>query len=147
MGLRFEFDVTGVDGVEEALDELGDQLMPALVNGLKKGAAEVSATAREIVPVDTSELQKSIRARAPTVDGNTASVEVKATAEHAVYVEMGTGERGAASTFPEGMEAAPSYATGHGGQEAQPYMFPALKQNEPRIREEIAKAVKKAVNG
>jgi HK97 gp10 family phage protein len=89
--------------------------------------------ARANVPVDTGELRSSIQ-RLPVVDdGETITADVVATAEHAAYVEYGTGLRGMSSSG-----AGPFiYDQGWLGMPAQPYMRPALDVARKRIKQEF----------
>lgn len=75
-----------------------DEVTPKLIKGialmkqaiaaaLEAAGAEMEATARQIVPVDTGFLQSTIYHK---VDPNDLSLELGATADYAAYVEMGT---------------------------------------------------------
>jgi HK97 gp10 family phage protein len=77
----------------------------------------VLETAKSIVPVDTGELRDSGQV---VVNGTYAAVEF--TSDHAVYVEYGTGRRGAASP---GAGPGP-YDPNWPGMRAQPYLRPAF---------------------
>jgi HK97 gp10 family phage protein len=82
-------------------------------------AGRVLETAQSIVPVDTGELRDSGQV---VVNGTHAAVEF--TAGHAIYVEYGTGRRGAASP---GAGPGP-YNPNWPGMRAQPYLRPAFDQ-------------------
>jgi HK97 gp10 family phage protein len=56
-------------------------------NGLEGAGAEMEDTARQIVPVDTGFLQSTLYHR---VDPAALTLEIGATADYAMYVEMGT---------------------------------------------------------
>lgn len=107
----------------------------ALRAKFKVGAAAMEAMAIAYAPVDTGELRGSIKARVRQPSGR-IFIELTATAEHAHWVEYGTGRRGTAS-WQSGGAASPSdmAAIGlpdfykHGAVEgvwAQPYLRPAL---------------------
>lgn len=145
--MRIDFAAVGIEGVEAMLEEASDALTAALEDSVLKGALMVERTAKRLVPVDTGELRDSIVVTDVQASGATASAKVEATAEHSVYVEYGTGARGASATFPEGMSGAPAYTTDCAGQAAQPYMYPAYAQKKKAVIKVIEDAVKKAVGG
>ena len=110
------------------------------------------------MPVDTGDLRKRTRARTPKIDGDTVEAKVVANTEYALYVEMGTGPVGEAIHDGIDPNANPTYCpegwvypTKDGGykftlgQPAQPFMYPAKKQNEQRAQEIIADEIQKAV--
>ena len=142
--MELDIDVGGLDEIAESLGATLEEVLPAAMKGVGKAAQSVSKTARMLVPVDSGDLQKRIRARAPKIDGDTVEAKVVANTDYAVYVEYGTGERGAESDLPAGMPPA-TYSTDWNGQTAQPYMYPAYKQNEQKTRDTIADEIRKAV--
>jgi HK97 gp10 family phage protein len=97
----------------------------ASVQAACRAIFDVSQT---LVPVDTGELKAS---GGISIDdsGKTVVGTVQYTAEHAEYVEFGTGERGAASA---GAGAGP-YKPEWPGMPAQPYMRPAFDSVKPQI--------------
>ncbi len=95
----------------------------------------VKQEAERLVPVDTGELALSITAAPIVDDGQTYSGLVIATADHAAYVEFGTGARGAAS---EGAGDVP-YNRNWPGMPAQPYLRPALDYARKQILEEFSR--------
>ena len=105
-----------IDGLDEAQGLLG-AVQDKIKDGIRKGLAEageiVVKDAKAECPVDTGELQGSIKKR---VEDNTCTAF--ASAAHGMYVEFGT-----------------RY------QRAQPFMVPALIDNEDAIRQIIADAV------
>lgn len=91
--------------------------------------------ARNHVAVDTGDLKDSIAAGEITDDGNRITGTVVATADHAGYVEFGTGRRGAGSSG-----AGPfSYNLNWPGMRAQPYMRPALDTARDKVLSEFKK--------
>ncbi|MDD3415485.1 MAG: HK97 gp10 family phage protein [Lachnospiraceae bacterium] len=119
--------------------------------------------ARLRAPVDTSDLRKSIDHTTSKENAEIVS-EIHTNSDHAVYVEFGTGPVGAANHEGTSPEVSVTYSpdkwkgvipglvsdTDSGiryiaGQAAQPYMYPALKDNEDQIIEKINSDVIKAV--
>lgn len=109
---------------------IAGRITPAVRAAVEASAKYVLQEAQAIVPVDTGELRES---------GTTAIVEqdkrivgsVVFTADHAGYVEFGTGQRGAASP---GRGPYPYSPTWH-GMPARPYLRPALDSARDVIRE------------
>ncbi len=109
---------------------IANRITPAVRAAVEASAQFVLQEAQQIVPVDTGELRDS---------GKTVIVEqdkrivgnVVFTADHAGYVEMGTGQRGAASP---GAGPYPYSPTWH-GMPARPYLRPALDTARGVIRE------------
>lgn len=89
-----------------------------------------------LVPVDTGELQASIRTVPPTDDGEMVTGQVEATADHAGYVEFGTGVRGSASA---GADHRHTYDPTWPGMPAQPFLRPALDVARARILQEFSR--------
>lgn len=147
MDMDFDIDIQGLDGLELTLDAMPDKVLIAAAQGLKSGAEDIVSTAQGLAPVakiNGGQLRESIAAEEPAIKGKAAEIKVVAGAEYAVYVEMGTGIRGANSKLPEGMPEA-TYNPDWPGQVAQPFMYPALKANEQNVRGAVAGKIQKAV--
>ena len=124
-------------------------------NAVEKSCALVEASAKKKAPKGTGALRRSIESK---VDNNGSDIEglVFTNLEYAPYVEFGTGIKGNGSYpykveglnlsyrdsswvfTPDGGET--FYRTK--GQVAQPYMYPALKQNEKYIKQLFKDGVK-----
>jgi HK97 gp10 family phage protein len=97
------------------------KVTPGALAGAEASANLVLEEAKVLVPVDTGELRESGRVETRET-GKTAVADVEFTAEHASYVEFGTGIAGAGSAG-----AGPySYNMSWPGMPAQPYLRPAL---------------------
>lgn len=115
----------------------------------------VHGQAKNLAPVDTGNLAGSIRMEVKMADKNIQG-RVFTNLEYAPFVEFGTGSNGSGTypykvkdlslTYrdtpwvysPDGGET--FYYTN--GQPAQPYMYPALKENEKYIKELLKSGVK-----
>ena len=101
-------------------------------NAMKKALVLVHGQAKDLAPVDTGELAGSIHMeQKKTATGREGRVYTNL--EYAMYVEFGTGVRGNGS-YPydiDGIDLA--YKEDWQGMKAQPYMYPALKNNEKTI--------------
>lgn len=120
----------------------------------------VHAQAKALAPVDTGNLAGSIRMEVKK-SGKNLIGRVYTNVQYAPYVEFGTGSTGQ-GTYPykvKGLKLSyrdtPWAYTPDGGetfyrtngQEAQPYMYPAIKQNEKNIKKLFKQGVGNVVKG
>ena len=144
--MEFEIDLTGLEGVELALENAMDRVLPAAAKGIRSGSEDIVDTAQDLVPVKSGELLGSIVSIEPEIKDTSVRGGVEATADYALYVELGTGIRGADSELPAGMPEA-TYTPDWPGQKAQPFLYPAYKANQGKVREAVAEEIRKAVGG
>lgn len=126
----------------------------------------VQKDAKLRAPVNVGDLRNGIKARLVKSNG-TPTAEVVSTSDHGAYVEFGTGPKGAANHAGISPEVSVSYRSTpwyvhesqikagpyrfakHGefykvyGQAAQPYLYPALKDNRERVTKVISRYVKR----
>lgn len=146
------------NGANELLKKLGqidhnvrNDIMKMAVG---KGAHLVRNEAVMLCPKDTGQLKDSIFVMVEQNNNETVGT-VYTNKEYAPYVEFGTGPVGAANHSGISPEATPTYRqTGWGyydtenenyrytnGQPAQPFMYPALKNNEEAVTKFISKEI------
>lgn len=101
-----------------------DAFKEACLRALERCGSQAEGYAKDLVPVDTGNLQNSITHQ---VDEAEPAVQIGTNNEYAAYVELGTGE------FYEGGTPRPwTYTDAKGktrwtgGQRAQPYLKPAV---------------------
>lgn len=135
----------GLSAVEQALSSLGEDMIPNAAEGMEQGLARVVREAKKLCPVDTGELRGSIRAEV-NKDASAVTGTVGSSKEYAVYVEMGTGDKGRESGG-NGSPVKASYRTKWGGMRARPYLWPAWKANREKVLASIRRAVLKGVRG
>lgn len=135
----------GLSAVEQALSSLGEDMIPNAAEGMEQGLARVVREAKKLCPVDTGELIGSIRAEV-NKDASAVTGTVGSSKEYAVYVEMGTGDKGRESGG-NGSPVKASYRTKWGGMRARPYLWPAWKANREKVLASIRRAVLKGVRG
>lgn len=115
-----------------------------LAAGVSKAAMLVQGSAKNKAPVDSGTLRQSIRADKAKIQGENVTATVSTNLEYAPYVEFGTGSRGQSTNTNTEVEV--SYRSDWRGNKAQPFLWPALRENRNNsikiIREEIRKAVK-----
>lgn len=105
----------------------------------------VRGEAVDLCPVDTGELKQSIHSDVES-DGKEATGIVYTSKSYAPYVEFGTGHRGASSAdVAPGMDI--DYSPDINGQAAQPFLYPALNNNQTRIIRGIKSDLRKAMEG
>jgi hypothetical protein len=111
---------------------IAEGLLSKAINlSLEQSCEAVLEEAEAIVPVDTGELRESGHVEAPKDNAGRVVGSVVFDADHAAYVEYGTGIRGASS---EGAGDGP-YNPNWPGMVAQPYLRPALDKARPHILE------------
>lgn len=121
-----------------------------LRDGIEEACQVVKKAAVRKCPVDTGELQQSIKSETPGPSDDPVGI-VGTNKEYAPYVEMGTG---LFSANGDGRQDVPwKYKDAKGnwhttsGQEPQPFLGPALRENANEVVELIAEGVRKDVKG
>jgi hypothetical protein len=104
------------------------RIAPRVIAAVDAASDHVLEVSKQLCPVDTGELVSS-GGRMTVWQGNKVTGTISYTADHAAYVEFGTGQRGAAST---GAGPYP-YNTNWKGMVAQPYLRPALDESRAAI--------------
>lgn len=156
--------INGLDSLLRKIDALGGNAGKALDKGLMKAGKLVEGDAKDLCITDTGRLRNSIHTKlggsgdnysykddnGNKFDGSLSSlgevhtVSVGTNVEYAAYVECGTGRRGEASPSPPKYPGA-SYKEDWAGQEAQPYLWPALQQNRENVQEIIKDGLKEEI--
>ena len=90
--------IEGLDELLANLSGLGGNAKESCRKGLERGAKKIQKNAKYLAPVKTGQLRNSIKTKSQiTQEG--AEAQVFTNAEHAPYVEFGTGQRGAESSI------------------------------------------------
>lgn len=134
--------INGVERLLKKLDKLGGNSEEVLYKTLQKQGELVKSEAKTLCPVDTGDLRKSIRKSTKRYKGKIVA-RVYTNSDHAAYVEFGTGKRGETSNTNSNVEV--TYKQNWSGIEAQPYLYPSLKNNEDRVMKNIKENLKKAI--
>lgn len=137
--------------------KLGGDIDEVLFKSLQKQGQLVKNDAQDLCPVDIGDLKQSIRRSTKRYKGKIVS-KIYTNSDHAAYVEFGTGQVGqntaVASKYPgtlaykqdKWLANIPDVGLRYvAGQPAQPYLYPALKNNKDRIMENIKTDIKKAI--
>ena len=134
--------VTGLDKLLKKLEKLGGNVEETLNKSMQKQGEMVKGQAKMLAQVDSSDLRKSIRKKTKKSAGK-IEIKIYTNSDHAAYVEFGTGKRGMNSHKPHNINV--SYKEDWAGMIAQPYLYPALKNKEDVIIENIKTDIKKAI--
>lgn len=142
-----------IEGLDKLINGLANlDVNAAVKKGLKKTGRNIQEAAKMRGPVPvTGQLENSIY-----VKDVPEGVEVGASAKYAVYVEYGTGQRGEAAQIGEALDGSSlSYTLikensegeyyDYMGQDPQPFLYPAVKDNEKNIAKNIADELEKAL--
>lgn len=147
--------VVGLDSLLKKLDKLGGNVEETLYDSVSKQTKLVQGEAKELCAVDTGDLRESIKGNTRKYKNKIVGL-VSTNMEHAPYVEFGTGKVGERTNKNTNVnvsykqdkwlanipDVGPRWIE---GQPAQPYLYPALKNNEEKIIENIKEDVRKAI--
>lgn len=136
-GVKIEF--KGLSAILSKYQKLPEKVENAIVDGINKAAGIVEGSAKRLCPVDTGHLRGSIHVMKGAIPGKDMKAIVGTNVEYAPYVEFGTGVRGEATN--SNTKVAVSYKQDWAGQQAQPFLAPALRNNKDRIESVIFRRV------
>lgn len=135
----------GLDRLVRKLDALGGNSDKAVARGIASGVLKVQGDAKSLCPVDDGLLRNSIHADVKKNDGQIVG-KVSTNVHYAPYVEFGTGQRGEGSPAPPKYDGELAYRQDWKGMPAQPFLFPAIKQNEGYVRQAVTDSVQREIN-
>lgn len=152
--------IEGLDNLFSKLSKLTTEAKSTLNKTVTKNMKEtVQAEAKLLCPVDIGDLRDSIEVKTE-VEGNTIKGIVYTNSDHGSYVEFGTGKVGedtpVADKYPGDISYKQDKWLGNipevgwryiAGQPAQPFLYPALKNNEDKIIDNIKTDMKEAIKG
>lgn len=147
--------VVGLDNLLKKLNKLGGNVEETLYKSIQRQGELVKGDAKDLCPVDTGDLRQSIKSETKNYK-NKITTRVYTNSDHAAYVEFGTGKVGERTNKNNKVNV--SYKQDKWlvnipdvgvrwveGQPAQPYLYPALKNNEKIVVENIKEDVKKEI--
>lgn len=148
--------INGVDSLMKKLNALGGNANKVLETSIAKQTKLVQGEAKDLCPVDSGDLRKNIFTDVKS-ENEKITGKIFTNIEYAPYVEFGTGKKGEASggdKYPGPL----SYKQDKWrvnipdvgvrwieGQPAQPFLYPALKNNEDLIKKNIKVDLKKEI--
>lgn len=153
----------GLDQLLQNLGGLSDELlMNASRKGLQKTMTRMRDDARKNCPEDTGELRSKIHYTTKVIASHVRG-ELVSSAEHAIFVEMGTGPKGeagvgSANVSPQIRQRVTYNARGwftrnekngkpveSRGMEPRPYLYPAYKAHERQVHKDVRAEIYKAI--
>lgn len=151
---KADITMAGLDAYIDKLTKSPDRFIERIRQQAMQDAEVLAGKQREKCPVVTGMLRESIQTfcqcNGDVIEGGTRTKN-----DHAVYVEFGTGPTGDKNGHPLDSELGVTRKTepwkvnipGVGvrytsGQPAQPFMYPAMKEMEPVIKEHFGSTVK-----
>lgn len=144
----------GASRLDKKLKNISNEMKTHILEkAIGQGTQVVRSEAVLLCPVDSGELRQSIKTSVEA-SGDDINGITYTNKEYAAYVEFGTGPKGEESHSGISPEITPSY-TQQGwsyknddgewiytnGQPAQPFMYPALKNNEKKVKKLIKNIV------
>lgn len=136
-----EVEFKGLDKIIAKLDKMQDT--STIVSAMQDACDLVEGAAKDKAPKDTGALKRSITNRIEVI-GNEVSGIVFTPLEYSPYIEYGTGiytENGNGRKTPwVYKDDKGKYHYTH-GQHPQPFMRPALKENEQNIKKKLKEGI------
>jgi len=148
--------INGVDSLMKKLNALGGNANKVLETSIAKQTKLVQGEAKDLCSVDSGDLQQRIYTDVKSQQSKVIG-KVFTNVEYAAYVEFGTGKKGEESggdKYPGPLsykqdkwlvnipDVGPRWIE---GQPAQPFMYPALKNNEELVKKNIASDLEKKI--
>lgn len=152
--------IEGLDSLFKKLENLNVDINRTLEKSVTKSMKEtVQAEAKLLCPVDIGDLRESIEVKTEVGDNSITGI-VYTNSDHAAYVEFGTGKVGEDTPVTDKYPGPLSYKQDKwlvnipdvgpryiAGQPAQPFLYPALKNNKDKIIAGIKDDLKAAIKG
>lgn len=149
--------INGIDSLMKKLNALGGNVNKVLEISISKQTKLIQGEAKDLCPVDTGDLRKSIFTDV-NVSSSKVTGKVFTNNEYAGYVEFGTGSVGETTPVADKYPGELAYKQDKwlanipdvglryvAGQPAQPYMYPAIKNNEDKVLRNIKLDLKEAI--
>lgn len=137
--------IKGLDGLMKKLDQLSGNSHKSLKVGIRRANKMAQGEAKGLAPVgDSGMLRNSIVEKVDEKNG-VITGKVSTNLHYAPYVEFGTGRRGAASPSPPKSPENLNYRQDWAGMNAQPFLYPALKNNKDKVLDIVKEQLKKDI--
>ena len=124
--------VEGIKKLSARLAAMGGNVSDTARGAVLDSCHMIEASAKALCPVDTGNLRASLHT-AVTVEGGAVVGSVGTAVHYAPYVEFGTGAAGAGSPSPPKSPKISGYRHDWRGNQAQPFLYPALIGNKKNI--------------
>lgn len=123
------------------IDSAADVLKARLLQAVAQGCLVVEGEAKRNCPVDEGELRNSIQHEVKDVDGEIIGT-IGTNKPYAPHVELGTGifaANGNGRKTPWVYKGKDGNFRWTRGNRPQPFLYPALRNNQDRVKNQIAK--------
>ncbi|QNK86430.1 HK97 gp10 family phage protein [Sporosarcina sp. resist] len=137
--------IKGLNSLMKKLDRLGGDSHKSLKVGIKQANKMVQGEAKGLAPTgDSGLLKNSIKEKVEEKTGIITG-KVSTNLHYAPYVEFGTGQRGEGSPSPPKSPENLNYRQDWAGMDAQPFLYPALKNNKGKVLDTVKEQLKKDI--
>lgn len=150
-------DIKGLNSLMKKLDSLGGDVEKTLYRSVNEQGLFVQGEAKDLCKVDTGDLKQSIICTTVQANSKVSSV-ISTNSDHAPYVEFGTGKKGENTPVENKYPGTLAYKHDKWlanipdvgfrwveGQPAQPYLYPALKNNRDEVIKNIKENLQEAI--
>lgn len=137
--------INGLESLMKKLNRLGGDSHKSLKVGIKQANKMAQGEAKGLAPTgDSGLLKNSIKEKVEEKNGIITG-KVSTNLHYAPYVEFGTGQRGEGSPSPPKAPENLNYRQDWAGMDAQPFLYPALKNNKGKVVDIVKKQLKKDI--
>lgn len=149
--------VQNVDKLLQKLKKLDLDVNDTLAPIMARQSKLIQGEAKDLCPVDLGQLRNSILTTTRKSKYKITAL-VHTNTEYAAYVEFGTGKVGESTPVADKYPGSLAYKQTKWkvnipdvgwryveGQPAQPFLYPALKNNEERVRDNIAEELRQVI--
>ena len=140
--MKFSMQFKGLDKVIDQYEKIEKELQESLKKTVNDSVKNVVRNAKNMAPVDTGNLSRSIHGELNVEKGKIEG-RIVVNADYAPYVEFGTGERGIATNTNSKISV--TYTKGFHGQVAQPFFYPAYYEEEENFKHTLKDTLKKGL--
>lgn len=139
--------IKGLDNLMKKLDNLGGNSHKSLKVGIRKANKMAQREAKLLAPEGDSGLLRNSITETVEERNGVITGKVATNLYYGPYVEFGTGQRGEGSPSPPKSPENLNYRQDWAGMDAQPYLYPALKNNKDKavdlVKEQLKKDIQK----
>lgn len=139
--------IKGLDNLMKKLNNLGGNSHKSLKVGIRKANKMAQREAKLLAPEGDSGLLRNSITETVEERNGVITGKVSTNLYYGPYVEFGTGQRGEGSPSPPKSPENLNYRQDWAGMDAQPYLYPALKNNKDKavdiVKEQLKKDIQK----
>ena len=140
--MTFSLQFKGLDKVIDQYEKIEKELQESLKKTVNDSVKNVVRNAKNMAPVDTGNLRRSIHGELNVEKGKIEG-RIVVNADYAPYVEFGTGERGIVTNTNSKIPV--TYTKGFHGQVAHPFFYPSYYEEEENFKHTLKDILKKGL--